>query len=117
MPHIVMEYSDPVSERVNIGQLLEDLHHTVIGSGEFDASDTKSRAYACHEWLIGEADNQENFIHVTLWLLDGRDEGKKYNLTHALLDVLKQHASDVVSLTVDARDMDRRWYAKEKRDV
>lgn len=54
MPHIVMEYSDPVTERVNVGQLLEDLHQTAVGSGIFDASDVKSRAYACHDWLVGE---------------------------------------------------------------
>ncbi|MDD1793625.1 5-carboxymethyl-2-hydroxymuconate Delta-isomerase [Enterovibrio makurazakiensis] len=116
MPHIVMEYSDPVSERVNIGQLLEDLHQTAIGSGEFGAADVKSRAYASHEWLVGENDNQENFIHVTLWLLDGRDEKQKHNLSHAFLDVLKQHGTEVASLTVDVRDMDRRWYAKATKE-
>ena len=26
MPNLVMEYSDPVAERVNIRDLLEDLH-------------------------------------------------------------------------------------------
>ncbi|KXF82749.1 5-carboxymethyl-2-hydroxymuconate Delta-isomerase [Enterovibrio coralii] len=116
MPHIVMEYSDPVSERVNVGQLLEDLHKTAIGSGEFDPSDVKSRAYASHEWLVAEADNQEDFIHVTLWLLSGRDEKQKHNLSHAFLDVMQQHAPEVASLSVDVRDMDRRWYAKVKRE-
>lgn len=115
MPHIVMEYSDPVSERVSIGQLLEGLHQTAIGSGVFGASDVKSRAYACHDWLIGEHADQENFIHITLWLLDGRNEEQKRSLSHALLDVVQQHAPDVASITVDIRDMDRRWYAKMKR--
>ncbi|EOD81697.1 5-carboxymethyl-2-hydroxymuconate delta-isomerase [Grimontia indica] len=117
MPHIVMEYSDPVSERVSIGQLLEDLHQTAIGSGIFDVSDVKSRAYACHDWLVADKDDQENFIHVTLWLLGGRDEEQKRNLSHAFLDVMQQHAPEVASLTVDVRDMDRRWYAKVKREV
>ncbi len=115
MPHIVMEYSDPVTERVNVGQLLEDLHQTAVGSGIFDASDVKSRAYACHDWLVGEREDEVNFIHVTLLLLDGRDENQKHNLSHALLDVLQQHAPELASLSVDVRDMDRRWYAKVKR--
>jgi len=36
MPHLVMEYSNSVDERVNVQGLLEDLHHAAIQSGLFE---------------------------------------------------------------------------------
>ena len=43
MPHVVMEYSNSIEERVNVESLLEDLHQVTIQSDLFEVSDIKSR--------------------------------------------------------------------------
>ncbi len=112
MPHLVMEYSNSVEERVNIQRLLEDLHHVAIQSGVFDAPSLKSRAHRYHDWLIGELADSVDFIHVTFELLDGRSAEQKRELSRMLMQVLQEQASHVHSLTINIRDMDRECFQK-----
>lgn len=112
MPHVVMEYTDPVVERVNVSLLLEDLHKVVTACPEFNPADVKSRSYASHQWFVGEEVTPTNFIHVRVWILNGRSEEIKKELTGKLLDVMKAHAVEAANLSVDIQDMDRAWYAR-----
>ena len=112
MPHLICEYSDPVSERVNIDLLLEDLHSCLIDSKEFEPGNVKTRAYACHQWLVGESHDSKDFIHISLYLLSGRSTDVKRALSERILWVLQTHAAQIESLTVDVRDMDVNVYRK-----
>ncbi|MBA5764347.1 5-carboxymethyl-2-hydroxymuconate Delta-isomerase [Vibrio sp. 404] len=107
MPHLIMEYSNSVDERVNTQRLLEDLHHAAIQSGLFDAPSLKSRSLRYHDWLVGEEADSVDFIHVTFELLDGRSAEQKRELSRQLMSVLQQQANHVRSLTINIRDMDR----------
>ncbi|GHA44048.1 5-carboxymethyl-2-hydroxymuconate Delta-isomerase [Photobacterium aphoticum] len=112
MPNLVMEYAEPVAERVNIPGLLADLHQVLLDSGVFVPDTVKSRSYPCQTWLVGEGADIDTFIHVQLSLLDGREPAVKRELSRALMVVLEQHATAVTSLTVDIRDMDRDCFMK-----
>ncbi|MGR5121004.1 5-carboxymethyl-2-hydroxymuconate Delta-isomerase [Vibrio astriarenae] len=112
MPNLVMEYSNTVEERVNVQGLLEDLHHVAIESGLFDVASIKSRTLRCHHWLLGEEQDDSDFIHVTFELLDGRTEEQKRDLSRALMEVLAAQASQIRSLTINIRDMDRSCFQK-----
>lgn len=106
MPNLVLEYSNSVEERVNVQGLLEDLHKTALDSGLFELSSVKSRTLRCHNWLIGEAGDSLDFIHITFELLAGRTQDQKRALSQHLMAVLQEQASHVHSLTVNIRDMD-----------
>ena len=53
-----------------------------------------------------------DFIHVTLYILDGRSEQQKQKLAQAVLQQLKSLSLQSISLTVDVREMERAIYAK-----
>ncbi|MGF1685298.1 5-carboxymethyl-2-hydroxymuconate Delta-isomerase [Photobacterium japonica] len=112
MPNLVMEYAEPVAERVNIPGLLADLHQVLLASGVFVPDTVKSRGYPCQTWLVGEGADIDTFIHVQLSLLAGRDAAVKRDLSRGLMAVLEQHATAVTSLTIDVRDMDRDCFLK-----
>lgn len=112
MPHLVMEYSNSVDERVNTQRLLEDLHHIAIQSGLFDVPALKSRALRYHDWLVGEEGDSVDFIHVTFELLAGRTAEQKRELSRALMTELQNQAGHVRSLTVNMREMDRDCFQK-----
>ncbi|MCG9598497.1 5-carboxymethyl-2-hydroxymuconate isomerase [Vibrio sp. Isolate25] len=112
MPNLVMEYSNSVDERVNVQGLLEDLHQVALHSGLFDASSVKSRALRCHHWLVGEAGDNVDFIHISFDLLGGRTAEQKRELSRQLMGVLQDQASHVHSLTVNIRDMDKECFQK-----
>lgn len=77
MPNIIVEYADPVAERVNVGGLVEDLHRAALNTGLFSPDAVKTRAYPCHTWLIGERENQATFVHVEASILSGRSTEQK----------------------------------------
>ncbi|MGF1680948.1 5-carboxymethyl-2-hydroxymuconate Delta-isomerase [Photobacterium makurazakiensis] len=112
MPNLVMEYADPVAERVNITGLLEDLHHILLACELFEPDSVKSRSYPCHNWLVGEEGDLHSFIHIELSMLSGRNPELKRELARELMAVLEQHASAINSLTIDMRDMDRESFLK-----
>lgn len=112
MPNLVMEYSNSVDERINIQGLLEDLHQATMNSGLFERSSVKSRALRYHTWLIGEQEDDVDFIHIQFELLSGRTAEQKRQLTRTLMEVLEQQATDVHSLTINVRDMDRDCFQK-----
>ncbi|KLV05671.1 MULTISPECIES: 5-carboxymethyl-2-hydroxymuconate Delta-isomerase [Photobacterium] len=112
MPNLVMEYAEPVAERVNVPGLLDDLHQVLLTSGVFEPASVKSRSYCCQNWLVGEAANVPTFIHLELSLLSGRSPETKRTISRALMAVLEQHAGGINSLTIDIRDMDRECFLK-----
>ncbi|MGR5239089.1 5-carboxymethyl-2-hydroxymuconate Delta-isomerase [Vibrio alfacsensis] len=112
MPNLVLEYSSSVDERVNVQGLLEDLHKVALDSGLFELASVKSRAFECHDWLVGEEGNSADFIHISFDLLAGRTPEQKRELSRALMSVLQTHANHVRSLTVNVRDMDIESFQK-----
>ncbi|WP_413285663.1 5-carboxymethyl-2-hydroxymuconate Delta-isomerase [Vibrio sp. MA40-2] len=112
MPSIVLEYTSSVEEKVNIQGLLDSIHQVALECGLFHAADVKSRALRCHQWLIGEYDDSEDFIHITLELLSGRSTDQKKDLSKGLIAVLSEHAGMIKSLSVNIRDMDREIFQK-----
>ncbi|MGF1724534.1 5-carboxymethyl-2-hydroxymuconate Delta-isomerase [Photobacterium nomapromontoriensis] len=112
MPNLVMEYAEPVAERVNIPGLLTDLHQALLGCGLFTPDTVKSRSYSCQDWLVGDEADIATFIHIEVSMLSGRTAAVKRELSQLLMGVLEQHAATINSLTVDIRDMDRDCFLK-----
>ena len=111
MPHIVIEYSQPLADEVDVQALCQDAVECAFASGLFDQlSDIKSRAIGYETTVINLP--SPSFVHVTIWLLDGRTDAQKADLTNAMADKLEVRLPNVGSLTVDIRDMQRSTYAK-----
>lgn len=117
MPNLIMEYTDSVEERVNVPKLLEDLHLLTLKSGLFAKEDVKSRAIRCHDWLLGEEQDSQDFIHITLEMLSGRTAEQKRALLEPLMAVLQQEASQIRSLSINMRDMDKQTFMKTTNEL
>jgi 5-carboxymethyl-2-hydroxymuconate isomerase len=112
MPNLIMEYTQHVEDRLNTHGLLQDLHQILCDSGLFEICDVKSRAYRCHSWLIGDSEDSQDFIHITVDLLAGRTDEQKQALSQELIDHLHELAPWVASITVNIRNMDRSSFQK-----
>ena len=111
MPHIVIEYSKSLSDEVDIQALCQDAVDCAFASGLFgQLSDVKSRAIGYETTVINLP--SPSFVHVTIWLLDGRTDSQKAELTAAMADKMDARLPAIGSLTVDIRDMQRNTYAK-----
>lgn len=113
MPHLIAEYGS--NTLPNVQPVLRALHETLAASGHFGTDDIKVRARRYEDFLVGGS-AQNGFVHLTLWLLDGRSESVKQALGQALCETVLQalQGSAGVQVTVDVRDITCASYAKVK---
>lgn len=116
MPHIIVEYSENLS-RVNIPVLLSDLHQSLADQETVDIAAIKTRAHAIPEGflVIGAADDLNEFLHITLKLLPGRDVSLKKRMAEALHNVACGAVHTEYSnccITVEVMELDGETYIK-----
>lgn len=110
MPHFVIEYSRGVETDYDINKVMQVAYDSGVESGVMQASDIKVRARPYdHYRLVNEADS---FLHVTVFLMEGRTDDQKEHLAVILRQNLQSYLTGVTSISVDIRDMNRQAYKK-----
>lgn len=110
MPHFVIEYSRDIEAKFDITKIMQIAFDSGVASGVMQASDIKVRARPYdHYQLVNEGDS---FLHVTVFLLDGRTDTQKEQVALILRENLQSYLVDVTSVSIDIRDMNRQAYKK-----
>ncbi len=113
MPHAIIEHSSNLHAGEGASSLCEVVHQTMIASGLFNANDVKTRIQSASDFRVGVKGAFGNFVHVSVYLLEGRTQEQKQALTHAIFDALStQYHQPIEQLSVDIRDMMRDTYRK-----
>lgn len=113
MPHCCIEYTPNVLAQMSKAELLKTAHEVMLSAGLFGAADVKTRAHEVSDFILGgQAINQSGFVHIIIYLLNGRRMEQKHALTHSMAAALRARLPDLPSITVDIRDMARDTYAK-----
>jgi 5-carboxymethyl-2-hydroxymuconate isomerase len=72
MPHIVIEYSKNVTERINIADLVKSVHEAAVATGEFALARVITRASERTCYYVADGDPSNGFIRVVMRILPGR---------------------------------------------
>jgi len=109
LPHCIVEYSPCVDAQ----ELNNKVFKGALDSGLFasDGSDIKVRSIVYGHYQTGAV--KEDFIHVTLRILSGRNDADKLSLSQSVLSQLESLCLAQASLTVEVVDMDRDSYSKK----
>lgn len=112
MPHLVIECSQPLSPTLANENAQRTLYDVLLASGQFGAGDIKVRTQSYDSYLVAGA--QDDFVHVTLWLLDGRSEDVKAELSANIAKAVQAliTPAGACQVTVDVRDMAKATYSK-----
>jgi 5-carboxymethyl-2-hydroxymuconate isomerase len=110
VPHCIIEYSKTLASKIEPGELINVVHRAALESGLFEASHIRTRASGYEDHVIGYPVN--DFIHVTLKILSGRNEQQKKQLTGLVLGELEKIGLTSISLTVEVVDIERETYAR-----
>lgn len=113
MPHLVIEYSRELEEEMPPANMMRLAHKIAFESGQFGEDDIKVRPLPFDHVMVGG--REDSFLHISLYLLSGRDTSTKKALTLALEQAFRKRLPDAASISVDARDMDRESYSKSLR--
>ena len=113
MPHIVVEYTETLSSKVDIPKLLSDLHDDLAGRESVDVHAIKTRAIPVQYVIVGDGKEPDKMIHITLRLLPGRNDDLKKEMAQGLHKVaMKDRHDDRISISVEIVDMHAESYTK-----
>ncbi len=110
MPHFVIEYSREIEAQSDIDQLMDAVLGVATDSGIMNPVDVKIRARPYDHFLMPE--KGQTFLHVTIFLLEGRTDAQKEQLSISLRSRLTELLSTVTSVSIDVRDMNPVAYKK-----
>lgn len=110
MPHLVIEYSHKLEEKISVSALVSTTQEAMSRTGLFAPHTIKTRALPYRHFIAGE--NSGCFIHAEVRLLEGRSERERETLSSAVFNCLCQFAEGVPAVTVEVREMDSGCYSK-----
>jgi 5-carboxymethyl-2-hydroxymuconate isomerase len=110
MPHIVIEYSDNLQSHIKGTELMAQSHKIVVDSELFNPDDVKARSICYDDYYMTAG--VDNFVHITISILEGRPTDKKHALSKAVFDNAKTLLPMADKVSVDIIDMDKATYQK-----
>lgn len=72
MPHLVIEYSANIEERLDLDSLMDELHRVALETSVFPIGGLRIRAYRAEHYRVADCDPANAFVHVTALVGHGR---------------------------------------------
>jgi 5-carboxymethyl-2-hydroxymuconate isomerase len=111
MPHVIVEYSANLDDRIGIVDLVRAVHEAVLGTGAFEIGAVRTRAARRDVFRIADGDASHAFIHVDVRIGPGRDAETRKGLAQAIMDMIGAATREVfarsgLALSVEVREID-----------
>ncbi len=110
MPHFIIEHANALKADRDSNDALKIVLECGASMDFIKRDDIKTRLLPYSHFLAG--DGRTSFMHVTVFLLEGRSDAMKETLSIALRDVLDKRFPHVQSISIDIRDMNPVCYKK-----
>ncbi len=110
MPHAVIEYSDNLAADYKSLDVTQSVHSLLVKCGLFKSNEIKTRGYAVQDFIVGDKGRKGSFIHITVYLLEGRSVQQKQSLSQAILDSIATAMKNANTVTVDVRELVKDTY-------
>ncbi len=89
MPHVIVEYSDNLSDGVDLELLADNLHEAALASGLMDIAALRTRFAPRQIYRIADRHPDNSFMHIVARLREGRDKNDLRALAQSLLAVAR----------------------------
>ena len=91
MPHLIVEYSANIEERIALDALLDKLHTCALGTGVFPLGGLRIRAHRVDAYRIADKAPDNGFVHLTALIGHGRPLDVQQRAAEELFQVLTKH--------------------------
>jgi len=88
MPHLIIEYSANLEQRLDLNGLMETLHESAIATGVFPRKGVRTRAVRREQYLIADHHPDNAFIHLVARIGHGRPLALRIATGETLFKVL-----------------------------
>ncbi len=117
MPQISLEYSSNITQKVESALLLGEITSVISAAAEIPVGNFKSRLLRREEYLVGEGDERDAFVHLDVGIFSGRTLDVKRRIGEDCIEYLEEYfslsAGELsLQITVEIRDMEKEAYFK-----
>jgi 5-carboxymethyl-2-hydroxymuconate isomerase len=91
LPHLIVEYSANIEERIALDALLDKLHTCALATGVFPLGGLRIRAYRVDAYRIADKAPDNGFVHLTALIGHGRPLDVQQRAAEELFAVLTKH--------------------------
>ncbi len=118
MPHITIEHSSNVKLTRAAEEVLKDLHEILAAQPSVDMTAIKSRIITHNVYRVSDGAGANNFVHLRLDVLTGRDIALRQQMGEVLLKILVAAFEpithgDKINYSLEVREMERETYFKQ----
>jgi len=111
MPHITLEYSANLEEKVDLQALCNHLRAEAVTIDALPMPGLRVRAIRCDHYSIADGDPKHGFIDISVRLRAGRSDAVKRDATERLFRAAKAFLEPVLTtsslaLSLEMRDID-----------
>jgi len=111
MPHITLEYSANLEERIDMQALCVHLRTEASAIDALPMPGLRVRAIRCDHYSIADGDPKHGFIDISVRLRAGRSDAVKRDATERLFQAAKTFlepvlATSSLALSLEMRDID-----------
>lgn len=113
MPHLEIHMSDGLHQSIDALQFLQSLHVCLGAQETIGIERIKSRILVAAHAIVGNADTANDFVHILLKIMQGREDALKQAMTQALFNKARDHLEQgSITLTVELQELDALTYRK-----
>lgn len=118
MPHIQMDYSGNLEERLDVAGLCRALRDAAVATGVFPLAGVRVRAVRCDHWVVADGDPAHAFLDISVRLRAGRAFEVRRQATEELFAAVREYcaqalASSSLMLSLEMREIDDELAPKE----
>jgi 5-carboxymethyl-2-hydroxymuconate isomerase len=117
MPHIVIDYSPNLEDRLDIGGLARVLRDAAVETGVFPLAGIRVRAMRADHAVIADSDPANGYVDISVRLRGGRTREEKRRATEAVFGAAERYCARIMEtspflLSLELRDIDPEFSPK-----
>jgi 5-carboxymethyl-2-hydroxymuconate isomerase len=91
MPHIIIEYSANIEEKMGMVSLVEKVHASAVETGIFPIGGLRVRCARRDHYKIADGHPDNGFVHIELKIGPGRDQKTKLSALNQIFSTVDEH--------------------------
>ena len=111
MPHVILELSNNI-EKQNHTQLLTEIHQNLTEMLPTQLESCKSRVIRHEEFLVGDGNINNAFVHLNIEVLSGRTQATLDLVAKKLMTLLQNNFKSLLNIhfSVSIKDLPAVYY-------
>jgi len=95
LPHLFVEYSANIEQKIALDDLLDRLYESALETGVFPMGGIRVRAFKTEHYRIADCHPDNGYVHVTAMIGHGRPLDLRRRVGEQLLATLTSHLQEL----------------------